>query len=138
MTRDEILNAVRNGSLYGFVECNIKVPDNLRYHFADNPPIVKNIELSSEHLGDRMADYGRAHSHLSPPHRSLIGSLKGEKMLLLTDLQAWYLEHGLVVTKINQVVEYKVGTPFIRFGESVSAVRRQGDIDLCSPTLLNL
>ena len=43
---------------------------------------------------------------MAQPRRSLIGSYYGEKILLATPLLQWYLEYGLVVTKIYQVVQY--------------------------------
>ena len=43
---------------------------------------------------------------MAQPRRSLIGSMKGEKILLATPLVKWYLEHGLEVTKLHQVIEF--------------------------------
>ena len=43
---------------------------------------------------------------MAQPRRSLIGSMKGEKILLATPLLKWYLEHGLEVTKVHQVIEF--------------------------------
>ena len=63
------------------------------------------------------------------PSRSLIGSYFGEKILLATPLIKWYLEHGLEVTRIYQVVEYTPVPCFQPFGEAVSDARRAGDVD---------
>ena len=46
------------------------------------------------------------HNIMAKPRRSLVGSMKGEKILLATTLLKWYLEHGLEVTKVHQVVEF--------------------------------
>ena len=43
---------------------------------------------------------------MSRPRRSLIGSMACEKILLATPLLKWYLEHGLEVTRVYQVIEY--------------------------------
>jgi hypothetical protein len=53
----------------------------------------------------------------------------GEKIMVISPLLKWYVEHGLKVTKIHQVVEYKPATCFQKFGEQVSEVRRGGDVD---------
>lgn len=66
---------------------------------------------------------------MSKPRGSLIGSYFGAKILLATPLIRWYLEHGLEVTHIYQVVEYKPGLCFQPFGEDVSDARRAGDVD---------
>ena len=53
----------------------------------------------------------------------------GEKIMVISPLLNWYMEHGLKVTKIYQVVEYKPATCFQKFAEQVSEVRRGGDVD---------
>ena len=43
--------------LFGFVECDIEVPDYLKDHFSEMCPIFKNIEInqnSKEVIGDHM------------------------------------------------------------------------------------
>jgi len=61
--------------------------------------------------------------------KSLIGSNHGTKILLATPLLKWYLEHGLVVTKVYQVIEYTPEACFKPFGDAVSNARRAGDVD---------
>lgn len=43
---------------------------------------------------------------LNQPRRTLIGRLKGERIMFITPLLKWYLEHGLKVTAIYKVIEY--------------------------------
>ena len=59
----------------------------------------------------------------------LVGSYRGDKILLATPLLRWYLTHGLVVDRIYQVIEYEANPCCQRFGESVSTARRAGDAD---------
>jgi hypothetical protein len=59
----------------------------------------------------------------------LLGSMFGEKIMIITPLLKWYLLKGLVVTRIYQVVEYSPATCFQKFGEAVSDARRAGDAD---------
>ena len=42
MTEQDIVNAIRNGTLFGMVECDIDVPEHLRDYFAEMQPIFKN------------------------------------------------------------------------------------------------
>ena len=63
------------------------------------------------------------------PRRSLIESLFGERILLATPLLKWYLQHGLEVTHVYQVVEYTPKRCFHPFGKAVSDARRAGDVD---------
>ena len=66
---------------------------------------------------------------MAQPRHSLIGSMKGEKILLATPLLKWYLEHGLEVTKVHQVIEFTPEPCFKPFGDAVSDARRAGDAD---------
>jgi len=61
------------------------------------------------------------------PRRSLTGSYFGQKILVATSLIKWYLEHGLEVTRIYQVVQYTPVPCSTPFDEAVSNARRDGD-----------
>ena len=54
----------------------------------------------------------------------LISSYFGEKILLTTSLAKWYLDHGLVITKIYEFVEYTPEKPFEKFTLDVSDGKR--------------
>ena len=51
----------------------------------------------------------------------LVGSFRGFKILVTTPLLRWYLAHGLVVGRVNQIIVYEPNPCFRRFGKSVSA-----------------
>ena len=53
----------------------------------------------------------------------------GEKILLATPLLKWYLEHGLEVTHVYQVIEYTPKPCFKPFDDAVSNAHRAGDAD---------
>ena len=55
--------------------------------------------------------------------------MKARQLLIATPLLKWYLDHGLEVTKIYQVVEFKPQRCFYQFVQDVSDARRQGDSD---------
>ncbi|KAJ8025632.1 hypothetical protein HOLleu_33244 [Holothuria leucospilota] len=129
MTEQEILNHIKSGDIFGVVECDITVPDTLKPHFAEMPPIFKNIEVGIEDIGDHMAQHAKRCDALPRPRRTLIGSMCATKVLLATPLLRWYLEHGLVVTKIHQIAQFLRKAVFEQFGEEVSNARREGDKD---------
>ena len=129
LSQEEILNKVLNKTWYGFVECDIIVPDRLKEKFSEMAPIFKNVEVSRDDISPHMKEFVQNTNILSSSQRMLIGSLKGDKILLLSDLLRWYLLHGLIVTRIYQVFEYTPRKIFESFGESVSKARREGDVD---------
>ncbi|KAJ8042582.1 hypothetical protein HOLleu_09367 [Holothuria leucospilota] len=129
MDEDSILQHVKTGDMFGVVECDITVPDHLKSKFAEMPPIFKNAQVGIKDVGEHMARYAEQQKVLKQPRRTLIGSMHGTKILLATPLLRWYLEHGLVVTQIYQVVQFMPQAVFETFGEKVSAARREGDSD---------
>ncbi|KAJ8050172.1 hypothetical protein HOLleu_03268 [Holothuria leucospilota] len=129
MSEKEMVDHVKKGTLFGTVECDIVVPDDVKHHFSEMPPIFKNAEVSINDIGDHMAKYAEDNDLMKHPRRTLIGSMFGRKILIATPLLRWYLDHGLKVTKVYQVVQFIPKPVFHRFGEEVSQARREGDKD---------
>ena len=129
MTQQQIIAAVVDGTLFGMVECDVRVPEHLQDHFAEMQPIFKNTTVTRDDIGSFMRQYAEEHDIMSTPRRMLVGSFHGIKLLLATPLLRWYLAHGLVVDRVYQVVDYEPNPCFQRFGESVSTARRNGDSD---------
>ena len=129
MTQQQIITAVVDGTLFGMVECDVRVPSELRAHFAEMQPIFKNATVTRDDIGPFMRQYAEEHDIMSTPRRMLVGSYRGETILLTTPLLQWYLAHGLVVDRVYQIVEYSPKPCFQQFGDSVSAARRAGDSD---------
>ena len=126
MTQQQIIAAVVDGTLFGMIECDIRVPSELRAHFAEMQPIFKNATVTRDDIGPFMREYAEENDIMSTPRRMLVGSYHGKKILLSTPLLQWYLAHGLVVDHVYQIVEYHRKACFRQFGESVSTARRAG------------
>ena len=128
MTTQQILSGVLTGTVFGMIECDIRVPEELREYFAEMQPVFKNIRLMREDLGPFMRRYAEAHNIMTTPRRMLVGSYYGDKILLATPLLRWYLDHGLEVLHVYQVIEYDPIPCFRLFGDAVSKARREGDV----------
>ena len=129
MTQQQILAAVVDGTLFGMVECDVRVPDELKDYFSEMQPVFKNTSVTRDDIGPFMRQYAEEHDILTKPRVMLVGSFRGVKILLATPLLRWYLAHGLMVDRVYQIIEYEPKPCFQRFGESVSAARRAGDED---------
>ena len=129
MTENEIIENVKNETIFGVVECDIRVPDDKKELFSEMCPIFKNADIPVEEIGEHMQQFVEANDLNKKPRRGLIGSMFGNKILLATPLLRWYLMHGLEVTQIYEVVEYVPNACFAGFADDVSNARRQGDRD---------
>ena len=100
MTQQEIIAAVVDGTLFGMVECDVRVPEELQDYFSEMQPVFKNASVTQDDIGPFMRQYAEEHDILSKPRVMLVGSFRGVKILLATPLLRWYLAHGLVVDRV--------------------------------------
>ena len=140
ITENTVLEGVLTGGLFGMVEVDILVPDQWTSHFRhpslspydyfrEMSPLFCTTDIAFDDIREHM----QAHIwkyHLSDrSRRLLVGGMKARQILLATPLLQWYLQHGLVVTKIYQVVEFQQQHCFREFVKELSDARRQGDDD---------
>ena len=123
--------------LFGCIECDIHVPEHLREKFSEMCQLFKNTEICRDNIGEFMKTYAEENGIISRPRRSLIRSMIVEKILLATPLLKWYLEHGLEVTRVYQVIEYTPKPCFKLFGDAVSNARCAGDANPSKAIITN-
>ena len=117
----------KSGRLFGYVQCNLKVPEHLETYFANFPPIFKNTFVSRNDIGDLMKEYEEKEGIMSQPKRMLISSFQLKNGTITTPLLLYYLHLGLESTKIHQFVQYTLKNCFNSFVQSAVNARRQGD-----------
>ena len=61
--------------------------------------------------------------------KKLLGVIKAKKILLYTPLIEWYLQQGLRLTAVHQLIECKPGMPFSWFPKKVTNARHEADKD---------
>ena len=57
LSTDSLLAKIKDGSLFGNVQCDLVVPDELKSKFANFPPIFKNTEVGRDDIGGYMKNY---------------------------------------------------------------------------------
>ena len=102
--------------------------DEMREHCAEMQPVFKNIRLIRVDLGPFMRRSAEENNIMTTLQRVLVGSYRGDKILFATPLLRWYLDHGLEVMHVYQVIEYDAIPCFRRFGDAVSTARGEGDV----------
>ncbi len=139
LSEKQITRAVRDDALFGMVECDIEVPEQWdaefaermtlspREYFSEMCPLFSNTDVAFDDIGQHMQEHVRAYGLSEKPRRLLVGGTKARQILLATPLLRWYLDHGMKITKIYQVVEFRRQSCFKGFVEEVSKARRAGD-----------
>ena len=167
LTHKTILKGVLDGSIFGMVQCSLMTPPNLKAKFADYPPIAKHVKISRDDVGEIsrfaslprrkcwleksrqqtictdavgawMASFAEKHDLLKKPTSSLITSYFADEILLATPLLKWYLQHGLEVTSIQQVIQYKPRRCFKAFTEEIVTARREAGQDVTLSSMSKL
>ena len=66
----------KDESIFGYVQCDLVVPDELKSKFAIFPPIFKITEVGRIDIGDYMKNYSIENEMLKHPQKVLISSVK--------------------------------------------------------------
>ena len=127
LREENLLEQIRSGKLFGYVQCDIEVPEELKKNFANFPPIFKNTNVGRHDIGSLMQDYAEKQGLLCEPRKMSISSYFLENGTLITPLLLFYLDLGLVCIKIYRFVEYTPVKCFNNFVQSPVDARREGD-----------
>ena len=124
---EQFLQGITDGRIFGYVQCDIEVPEHLRSYFSNFPPIFKNTVVNREDIGTLMRDYAEKENIMPQPRRMLISSFNLTNGSIETPLLLFYLQLGLVCKKIHRFVQYIPRKCFNNFVQSAVDARRQGD-----------
>ena len=127
LSEEQLLQGIIDGRLFGYVQCDIEVPEHLRSFFSNFPPIFKNTGVSREDIGNLMREYAEKENIMTQPRRMLISNFILTNGTIIIPLLLFYLKIGLVCKKIHRFVQYTPRKCFNNFVQSAVDARRQGD-----------
>ena len=127
MRQESLLAKIKDGRMFGYLQCDIEIPDGLKYKFSNFPTIFKKYNVSRADIGDYMREYAIENNLLKQPQRMLISSFKLENATIITPLLNFYLGLGLKCTKIYRFFQYTPKKCFNNFFQSVVDARRADD-----------
>ena len=120
LSEERLTKKITDGKLFGYVQCDSKVPQLLRRYFSNFPPTVKNTIVSKKDLGTLMKDYAEKENFMFQARGKPISSFRLTNGTLIIPLLLFYLQVGLVCKKIIgsfNTFSKSVSTPssFIRY-----------------------
>ena len=74
LSSETLMMQLQEDKLFGYVQCDLEVPEELRERFANFPPIFKNCDVGRENIGKPMLDYAERNSLLLKPQQMLVTS----------------------------------------------------------------
>ena len=126
LREESLLEQIRSGKLFGYVQCDIEVPEVLKKKFANFPPIFKITNVGRHDIGSLMKENAEKEGLLYQRRKMLISSYFLENGTLITPLLLCYLDLGLVFKKIYRFGEYIPVKCFNNFVQSAVNARREG------------
>ena len=74
LREESLLELIRTGKLFGYVQCDIEVPEEFKKKFANFPPIFKNTNVGRHDIGSLMQEISEKEGLLCQPWKMLISS----------------------------------------------------------------
>ena len=127
MKEQRPLEQIRRGKLFGYVQCDIEVPEELKKNFATFPPVFQNTNVGRHDFRLLMKDYAEKEELLCQPRKMLISSFFLENRTLITPLLVFYFDLGPVCKKFYHFAEYFPVKRFNKVVQSAVNARREGD-----------
>ena len=115
------------------------MPDELYDKFSEMSPLFVSQEIPDRDIPEEMKVYKEKTGRKTVKGaKKLLGVMKARKIFLYTPLVEWYLQHGLRLTAVHQLIEYKPGMSFPWIPDEVANARREADKDPLKKQLGNV
>ena len=111
----------------GYVQSDLRVPENLIEKFESFSPIFKNIFASRSDICDFMKNYAEENKLMTPPRRMLISNFNLINGTFITPLFNFYLYPGFECDRFCRFVQYTPMKYFNTFVQSAVDARRKSD-----------
>ena len=129
LTFEKIIEGIQSETLFGLLICSIHTPKELKSKFSDFPPIIKNTTILRSDVGKYMQKIAEEQGFLKKPRKYLSSSYFGEDILINTRMAKFYLELGLKITRIQELIQFFSSKCFDELSQEIVRNRRLGDID---------
>ena len=73
-SEEQLLQGIIDGGLFGYVQCDIEVPEHLGHYFSNFPPIFKITVVMRDDIGNLMKQYKEMEKLMVQPRRLLKSS----------------------------------------------------------------
>ena len=97
---------VLKGKAFGFAQVDIEVPDELYDKFSEMAPLFVVQEIPDRDIPEEMRIYKEKTCRKTVKGtKKLLSVMRVKKILLYTPLITWYLQHGMRLTAVYQLVK---------------------------------
>ena len=125
------MKAINDDEVFGFIRCDVTSPESMIQKHLKNgflfPPVI-----SKQVIGDDMLSSFMKELHDKTPKKSDLSPIQtyhGTDLFLFTPLVKLYMEMGLKITNVTEVVQYFPGKCFLPFANRVVQLRSEATRD---------
>lgn len=121
----ELLDGIKSGSLFGFIECDVFSPPDVVEKLKAYPPVIRRETITDRDL----SDYMRKRVKLEKPDENnfqrttLIQCFNAKNHLLITPLVQYYLTKGMKITNVSRFIQFIPRKSLLPFVEKVTNMR---------------
>ena len=130
-SEDDILRGIRDGSLFGYLICDIKSSQTVIDKWKNFPPIIKRQKLDASFVSQET--FNQIHSEYGSTsdfkRTTLIQCFNDKDHLLFTPLAKFYLEEGLEISNITTFIQYHPASCLQPFINKVTKMRIDAEKD---------
>ena len=90
LREESLLEQIKSGKFFGFVQCDIEVPEELKKKSATFPPNFNFANVGRHDMRSLMKDYAEKEGLLYKPRKMLITSCFQENGTLITPLLLFF------------------------------------------------
>lgn len=113
--KETLLKAIIDGEVFGFICCDVTSPETMIQKHLRNgflfPPVISKQVIGDDMLSPFMKEQNNI-TPLKNNEASPIQTYHGSNVFLFTPLVKLYIEMGLTVSNVTEVVQYFPGKCF--------------------------
>ena len=125
------MKAIRDEEVFGFIRCDVTSPDAMIQKHLKNgflfPPVITKQVISDDMLSPFMKQL-----HDKTPKKSdasPVQTYHGSNVFLFTPLVKLYMDLGMKISNVTEVVQYFPGKSFLPFADRVVQLRSEATRD---------
>ena len=129
--KNTVLKGIKDGVIFGFIRCDVTSPDAMIHKHLKNgflfPPVITKQVIGDEMLSPYMKELNR--NSKVKQEASPVQTYHGTNLFLFTPLVQLYMELGLKISNVREVVQYYPGKCFLPFANRVVQLRSEATRD---------
>ena len=130
-SKTTLLKAIKEGEVFGFIRCDVTSPDDMIQKHLKNgflfPPVITKQIITNDMLSPFMK---KLHDKRpKKPDASPVQTYHGSNVFLFTPMVQLYMDLGLKISNVREVVQYQPGKCFLPFANRVVKLRSEATRD---------